>query len=70
MAEKEPRLQGNEDVESGRFSTEEDEFFTFMYLLEGKIFSISKESQETLDCDVRLTMPFLTPVKERQTWKK
>ena len=49
MAEKEPRLQGNEDVESGGFSTEEDEFVTSIYLLEGKMFSISKESQDAID---------------------
>ena len=48
MSEKEARLQGNEDVETGGFSTEEDEFGSSVYLLEGKVFSISKESQETV----------------------
>ena len=50
MAEKEPGLQEKEDVESGGGgSTEEDEFVTTIYLLEGKMFSISKESQEAID---------------------
>ena len=48
MAEKEAELQGDEDVETGGFSAEEDEFVSSVYLLEGKIFSISKDSQETM----------------------
>ena len=48
MAEKEAELQGDEDVETGGFSTEEDEFVSSVYLLEGKIFSISKDSQESM----------------------
>ena len=36
-------------MESGGFSTEEDEFVTSIYLLEGKMFSISKESQEAIN---------------------
>ena len=42
----EARLQGDEDVEGG-VSTD-DEFLTSVYMLEGKYFSISKESQETI----------------------
>ena len=42
----EPRLQDDEDVE-GEVSTDE-EFVTSVYMLEGKYFSISKESQETI----------------------
>ena len=42
----EPRLQDDEDVEGG-VSTDE-EFVTSVYMLEGKYFSISKESQETI----------------------
>ena len=42
----EARLQGDEDVEGG-VSTD-DEFVTSVYMLEGKYFSISKESQETI----------------------
>ena len=48
MAEKDARLQGDEDVETGGFSTEEVEFVSSVYLLEGKVFSISKDSQETV----------------------
>ena len=48
MAEKEAELQGDEDVETRGFSTEEDEFVSSVYLLEGKVFSISKDSQETM----------------------
>ena len=40
------RLQDDEDVEGG-VSTDE-EFVTSVYMLEGKYFSISKESQETI----------------------
>ena len=42
----EATLQGDEDVEGG-VSTDE-EFVTSVYMLEGKYFSISKESQETI----------------------
>ena len=42
----EARLQ-DEDVETGGASTD-DEFVTSVYMLEGKYFSISKESQETI----------------------
>ena len=42
----EARLQDDEDVEGG-VSTD-DEFVTSVYVLEGKYFSISKESQETI----------------------
>ena len=43
----EARLQGDEDVETGGFSTNE-EFVSSVYLLEGKYFSISKDSQESV----------------------
>ena len=35
-------------METGGFSTEEDEFVSSVYLLEGKVFSISKDSQKTI----------------------
>ena len=47
MAEKNPKLQ--EDVETGGFSTEEEELATFVYMLEGKVFTITKESPEALE---------------------
>ena len=43
----EARLQGDEDVETGGFSTDE-EFVTSVYMLKGKYFSISKDSQESV----------------------
>ena len=45
----EANIQGDKDVETGGVSTEEDEFVTSVYLLEGKYFSISKDSQETIN---------------------
>ena len=35
-------------METWGFSTEDDEFVNSVYVLEGKVFSISKESQETV----------------------
>ena len=43
----EARLQDDEDVETGGVSTD-DEFVTSVFMLEGKYFSISKDSQETI----------------------
>ena len=43
----EARLQDDENVETGGVSTD-DEFVTSVYVLEGKYFSISKDSQESI----------------------
>ena len=48
MAEKDAKLQEIEDAENVDLPTEEEEFVSSVYLLEGKVFSISKESQETI----------------------
>ena len=47
MAEKDAKLQDVE-VENVDLPTDEEEFVSSVYLLEGKVFSISKESQETI----------------------
>ena len=67
MAEKEARLQGNEDVESGGFSTEEDESVTSIYLFEGKAFSISMESQEVIDVLTNQLKEALSDTGQRAT---
>ena len=56
MAEKEPRLQG-----------EEDEFVSSVYLLGGKMFLISKEGQEAIDAPTGQLKEALPDTGQRAT---
>ena len=49
MAEKDAKLQDIEDVEIEDLQTEEEEPVSSVYVLAGKVFSISKDSQKTID---------------------
>ena len=49
MAEKDAKLQDIEDVEIGDLQTEDEGSVSSVYVLAGKVFSISKDSQKTID---------------------
>ena len=49
MAEKDAKLQDIEDVEIEDLQTEDEEPVSSVYVLAGKAFSISKDSQKTID---------------------